>query len=130
MVLANTLALAAAAVAINIWHFVRVVQLRFSEKIIHGDGGNAALQRRIRAQLNFIEHAPLFLILFGLVEFLGKGGQWLAIAGIVFVIARISHAIGMDSEKANPLRAAGMMTAILLEVVLVVTAVLILLGRI
>ena len=48
MLLANTLSLAAAAVLINIWHFVRITQARVAGKIVHGDGGNEAMARRIR----------------------------------------------------------------------------------
>ena len=129
MLLANTLSLAAAAVLINIWHFVRITQARVAGKIVHGDGGNEAMARRVRAHLNFAEHAPLFLILCGLIEAAGHGGQWLAILGGVFMLARVAHAIGMDSPKANPMRAAGMIITLLAELALGVIAVLILTGN-
>ena len=129
MILATTLSLAAAAALINVWHFVRIVRVRLGDKIVHGDGGNEAMARRMRAHSNFIEHAPLFLILCGLIEATSKGGLWLAVAGGVFMLARVAHAIGMDSPQSNPARAAGMVLTILMEVGLATMAVLILLGR-
>jgi uncharacterized membrane protein YecN with MAPEG domain len=124
------MSLAAAAALINLWHFVRIVRVRVGDKIIHGDGGNDVMARRMRAHLNFAEHAPIFLILGGLIEAAGKGGQWLALAGGVFMLARVAHAIGMDSANPNPARAAGMVLTILIEAGLAIVAVLILLGRI
>ena len=65
MALTTTLSLAAAALLINFWLSMRCGKLRMSEKILHGDGGNEALMRRMRAQSNFIENAPLVLIMIG-----------------------------------------------------------------
>lgn len=133
MVLPTTLSLAAAAVLINIWHFTRITRARMAGKIVHGDGGDAAMARRVRAHLNFAEHAPLFLILCGLVEAAGGGGggggRWLTILGGAFMLARVAHAIGMDSPRAHPFRFAGMMATLAIELALAVIAVLILLGR-
>lgn len=129
MQFSTTLALAAAAILINLWHFIRIVRIRGSEKIIHGDGGNVLLMRRMRAQANFIENVPLTLILIGLIEASGKGGQWLAYTGGVYLLARVAHGFGMDSEKANAARAGGMVVSLLVQVALAVIGVLILLGR-
>lgn len=129
MQFSTTLALAAAAILINLWHFIRIVRIRGSEKIIHGDGGNVLLMRRMRAQANFIENVPLTLILIGLIEASGKGGQWLAYTGGVYLLARVAHGFGMDSEKANAARAGGMVVTLLIQVALAVIGVLILLGR-
>lgn len=133
MLLPTTLSLAAAAVLINIWHVTRITRLRMAGKIIHGDGGNEAMARRVRAHLNFAEHAPLFLILCGLVEAAGAGaywgGRWLTVLGGVFMLARVAHAVGMDSPGPHPLRFIGMMTTLVAELALAVIAVLILLGR-
>jgi len=61
-----TLATAAAAVALNIWLGARVVRSRRDHGVRIGDGGNEAVLRRMRAQANFIENAPFFLILLAL----------------------------------------------------------------
>ena len=128
MHLTTTLALVTAAIFINLWHFIRIVRLRTSEKIIHGDGGNVLLMRRMRAQANFIENVPLTLILIGLIELSGRGGSWLAYAGGVYLLARVAHGFGMDAEGANAARAGGMMLSLLIQVGLGVVGVLILLG--
>ena len=65
MILTTTLSAAAAAAIINIWLIVRCGQVRVSAKIVHGDGGNPLLARRMRAHANFIENTPLVLILIG-----------------------------------------------------------------
>lgn len=129
MILQTTLCLAAAAVLINFWHFVRVVRLRTSLKVVHGDGGHPALMQRMRAQANFIENAPIFLVLVAAVEISGKGGTWLAIVGSLFMAARMLHAIGMDRTGANPMRAIGMLATLACQLGLAVVAVLIALGR-
>lgn len=129
MILQTTLSLAAAAAVIHLWLFVRVTQRRFAVKAVHGDGGDEHLFRRIRAHGNFIENTPLFLLLVAAIEMTGKGGTWLAIVGSVFMLARLAHAFGMDSPKPHPLRAAGMLTTLVLLLALAVVAVLIALGR-
>lgn len=131
MILQTTLCLAAAAAVLNFWLGMRIGRLRQSLKVSIGDGGHEIIVRRMRAQANFIENVPISLLLFGLVEISGKGGAWLAPLGAIFLIGRIAHAYGMDSDtrfKAG--RPIGAITAMLTQLVLVVVAVLIALGRI
>ena len=47
------------------------------------------------------------LILLVLLEFGTGGDLWLWGAAILFILARIAHAFGMDRPGANPLRVAG-----------------------
>ena len=130
MILPITLCLAAAAALINIWLAMRTGKLRGSEKVSVGDGGKDNLVRRMRAQANFIEQVPLTLILVAAVELAGKGGQWLAPAGAVFLIGRICHAFGMESDDGfKPGRPIGMLTSMLFQLALVVVAVLTVLGK-
>ena len=129
MILPNTLSFAGAAALVNLWLFVRIVRLRISEKVIHGDGGHALLARRMRAHSNFIENAPLAIILAGLIELAGKGGAWLAYAASIYLLARVSHAIGMDSKGPGPARAIGMLVTLFIQTGLAVVAVLIAAGR-
>jgi uncharacterized membrane protein YecN with MAPEG domain len=131
MILQTTLCLAAAAVVINFWLGMRISRLRHSLKVSVGDGGQEPIVRRMRAQANFVENVPITLILFGLVEITGKGGAWLAPLGAVFLLGRIAHAFGMDSDTAFKAgRPIGMLTSMLSQLVLAVVAVLIALGRI
>jgi uncharacterized membrane protein YecN with MAPEG domain len=129
MLLQTTLALAAAAVAINVWLFVRCIRLRMNGNVLHGDGGNPLLLQRMRAHSNFTEHAPIFLILVALIEMAHRGGTWLAAVGAVFMIARLLHVFGMDIARPNPLRAAGALVSVGCEIVLAGAALMIALGR-
>jgi uncharacterized membrane protein YecN with MAPEG domain len=129
MILQTTLSLAAAAALITIWHMVRIGRLRMAEKVMHGDGGNVPLMRRMRAQANFVENTPFVLILVGVIEASGRGGIWLAVVGALFMLGRVLHALGMDSAEANALRGIGTMLAMLTLLGLGVVAVLIALGR-
>lgn len=113
MLLPVTLSTAAAAAILTIWLMVRIGQLRNKEKILHGDGGNAALTRRMRAQLNFVESAPFVLVLIAAIELSGKGGVWLPWVAGIFIIGRVLHAIGMDSETGNKPRMIGVLITML-----------------
>lgn len=128
VMLPTSLCLTAAALVINFWLTMRVGKLRQAHGVSVGDGGNEAIMRRMRAQLNFLEQTPLILLGIALVEMAGKGGAWLAPAGAAFIVGRVCHAIGMDGNfKAG--RPIGMLTGILLSLALVVVAVLISLGK-
>jgi uncharacterized protein len=130
MILPTTLCLAAAAALVNFWLGVRTGKLRGVHKISVGDGGHESLLRSMRAQGNFIEQVPITVLLVGLVELAGKGGQWLAPAAAVFILGRIAHAFGMASDtsfKAG--RGIGMATSMLFQLVLIVVAVMTVLGK-
>lgn len=129
MLLPTTLSLAAAAAIINIWISMRIGRLRMAGKIMYGDGGNEMLMRRMRAHANFIENAPLALILIAAIEITGKDGQWLPIVGALFMAARVLHPFGMDGGTAQPLRTVAALVTMLVQIGLAVVAVLILLGR-
>lgn len=107
MILPITLTIAGAAAILHVWLSLRVSTLRRPLKIGVGDGGNEVLLRRMRAHGNFAENMPIFLVLLGFVELAVGRSVWLWAAGIVFVLARIAHAFGMDRPGANILRVAG-----------------------
>ncbi|MBO9621962.1 MAG: MAPEG family protein [Sphingomonas sp.] len=96
MLLPVALTSAGAAALINFWLGLRIGQVRRAEKIWVGDGGNARLAARMRAQLNFAEFVPLVLILIALIEFGAGTSLWLWIVAAVFLIGRLLHPIGMD----------------------------------
>lgn len=110
MILPITLTIAGAAAIVNIWLAIRIVTVRVKGKVLIGDGGNALLSARMRAQANFIEYTPLVLILMGLIEFARGTNNWLWGAGIVYIIGRVLHPFGLDRQTANPLRAVGILT--------------------
>lgn len=122
LMLPTTLCLVAGALVVNFWLGMRVGKLRHALGVSVGDGGNEEILRRMRAQLNFVEQAPLTLLGIALVELAGKGGVWLAPAGALFMLGRVAHAIGMDGTfKAG--RPIGMATSTLMQLALVVVAV-------
>lgn len=110
MILPITLTIAGAAAIVNIWLAIRIVTLRFKAKVLIGDGGNALISARMRAQLNFTEYTPLVLILMGLIEFARGTHSWLWAAGIIYILGRVLHPFGMDKATPHPLRAAGALT--------------------
>lgn len=129
MILQTTLCLAAAAGVITFWHIARIGQLRMREKVLFGDGGHDPLARRMRAQLNFVESTPFVLILTAAIEMTGTGGTWLAVVGALFMLGRVSHALGMDIDKPNPLRMLGVLVTVLTLIGLSAIAILIAVGR-
>jgi len=130
MLLPTTLSLAAAAAIVNIWLAMRCGRVRMKENIMHGDGGNPLMMRRMRAHSNFIENTPLVIILVAVIELAGRGGVWLAPVAGIFILGRVSHGFGMDSANVNWWRGAGVMTAMLTQLGLAIVCVLITLGKI
>lgn len=96
MVLPITLTIAGAAALVNIWLMIRVGQVRTSEEVSVGDGGNDKVIRRMRAHANFGESTPLVLILLGLVELATTSSIWLWMIGGLFILGRVAHGLGMD----------------------------------
>ena len=125
MFLPVTLTSAAAAALIALWLMVRIVRLRMGLKVLHGDGGDPLLARRIRAQLNFVESAPFVLILIAALELAGRAGLWLTLMAGVFWLGRVMHALGMDAEGENKLRMAGTIITLVTLLVLAVVGVLV-----
>jgi len=123
-----TLVTAAAAVFVNIWLGSRIVAKRREHGVKIGDGGNEAVLRRMRAQANFIEHAPFFLILVLGLELSGANRWALAAIALVFIVARIAHGIGMDSDRDHRWRAYGMICSALAGVLLALWAIVCVVG--
>lgn len=119
-ILPISLTIAAGAALLNIWLAMRVGRVRMSEKVSIGDGGNDRLIRRMRAHSNYIENTPIVLILLALVE-LGLGPSlWLWGAGVVYLVARILHAFGMDGM--GWARSAGVIITMLTQLGLAIAA--------
>lgn len=127
MILPTTLAMAAAAALINIWLAMRCGRVRGKESISIGTGGSELMERRMRAQLNFVENTPWVLALVALLELSGKGGQWLAIVAAVYMLGRIAHALGMDPDGFAKGRMIGTLITMLTQLGLAVVAALVLL---
>ena len=128
MILPITLTVAGAAALLNIWLMIRVGQVRTSEKVSVGDGGNEKVIRRMRAHSNYIETAPFVLILIGLIEMTGTSSTsptWLWIVGGIYLLGRIAHGIGMDDGKFGKGRMIGTLITMLTLLGLAIYAILI-----
>mgnify|MGYP001555698693 CR=1 FL=1 len=101
MILPISLTAAAAAAFINLWLGFRVGQVRGSEKVSIGDGGNDKVIRRMRAHANFVEYTPIILILIALLELATGTSTWLWAVMALYMIARVLHAFGMDGMKSG-----------------------------
>ncbi len=87
----------------------RVISRRIAAGVSLGDGGDALLMRRIRVQGNFAEYAPFGVLLLAVAELSGAAPLWLHLCGVVLVVGRISHAIGLGSDpEVSALRGIGM----------------------
>ena len=123
-----TLAAAAAAAILNIWLSIRIGATRTALGISVGDGGNEALQRRMRAQLNYVENTAFVLVLIAAIELAGKGSWWLAYVAAVYFLGRVAHGFGMDGGSLKVGRMIGTLTTMLTQLGLAVVAVLIVMG--
>ena len=111
-----TLILAGCAAFLHLWLAMRVGQVRRSEGVSIGDGGNERVVRRMRAHANFTENAPLVLLLVLAIELGGGASVWLWAAAALFVVARVLHGVGMDGWY--PGRAIGTTLTFALEIAL------------
>jgi uncharacterized protein len=72
------------------------------------DGGDVTLLRRIRAHGNFLETAPMALLLLALLELHGLSSTWLWGLGIGLVVGRVLHAWSLLTNNARWNRRGGM----------------------
>ena len=127
-VLPVTLAAAAAAAVLNVWLMLRIGSLRSALGVSIGDGGNDALQRRMRAHLNYVENTAFVLVLIGAIELAGRGSWWLAYVAAAYFLGRVAHGFGMDGGKLGWGRTAGILVTMLTQLGLAVVAALVAAG--
>ncbi len=75
---------------------------RLSGNVLHGDGGDPDLQKRIRSQGNFGEYVPIALILIAMLEGRGAGHGTVQALLIALLIGRILHPVGMFAPANSP----------------------------
>ena len=83
---------------------INVIKFRRQNKVSFGDDGDRTLMRRIRAQANFIEYTPIFLLSLIGIEWLAVDNipyyfLYINIAGSLFIIGRILHALSLYEKK-------------------------------
>jgi len=123
-----TLAAAAAAGVLNIWLALRINAARSAAGVYLGDGGDEAIQRRMRAQANYVENTPFVLALIVAIELSGKGSWWLGVVAMVYFAGRIAHGFGMDGGAMLKGRFIGTIITLLTLLGLSVAAALVMAG--
>jgi uncharacterized membrane protein YecN with MAPEG domain len=88
--------------------WVNVTKTRAANGISIGDAGDVALHEKIRRHGNFIEWVPIVLLMMLMAELRGVGNMWLHIAGILLVVSRALHPLGLKADAPkHPLRIVG-----------------------
>ena len=118
----TTLIFAAIFGILHVVFSLRVGAYRFSSKISLGDGGDKELRNRTRAHGNFIENAPMGLLLLLLNELNGLGQDALLALGSVFLAARLLHYVMIVSRLLpiilRPISMLGTLGVILISAIL------------
>jgi uncharacterized membrane protein YecN with MAPEG domain len=82
--------------------FFTIMRFRRKNKIALGDQNNITLKQRMRAQANFLEWAPLFILLVAFYE-MQPNYIWsyplLLISGVMFFIGRFLHAYSLITKE-------------------------------
>jgi len=82
---------------------VKVSLKRQEHKVSTGDGDNPHLFKSIRVHANYIENAPLAMILLLVFEMQGASAWMVHALGLAFVIGRVLHVYGLGSHPQLPL---------------------------
>ncbi|BDS31009.1 MAPEG family protein [Aeromonas caviae] len=77
-----------------------VVKRRAQFRVMIGEGEAPEMLAAIRAHGNFAEYVPLTLLLMALCELAGVGSLWLHLGGVLLLVGRILHAIGIQIPRA------------------------------
>lgn len=81
---------------------VHVIRGRRLMSISLGDSDNIEMKRRIRAQANFCEYTPIFVILLGFAEYNRLPLWTINLIAIFFLVGRVMHAYSLlRAEKYN-----------------------------
>jgi hypothetical protein len=82
-----------------IYFSFRVVRLRRGLKIGLGTEGNQELTLVNRVHANFIENAPIAMVLLVVAEVNGLAAVYLHMLGTLWLVARMLHAIGLTQGR-------------------------------
>ncbi|RVT93978.1 MAPEG family protein [Sphingomonas crocodyli] len=118
IILPVTLTIAGAAAIVNLWLAIRVAGPRVKSKVSIGHGNVPLLEARMRAHSNFVEYTPFILILMGLIELARGTSTTLWVIGIIYIVGRLLHGIGLDSNARMRFRQVGILVTFLSLLVL------------
>ena len=93
---------------------VRVMLKRRELGHMFGSGGDPDFERIIRAHGNFVEYAPLGILLLLIIELIGAPNLLVHLLGLTLLIGRLAHAAGVAGRaQIVPLRAIGIVLTLL-----------------
>ena len=75
-----------------------VVKRRAQFKVMIGEGEAPEMLSAIRAHGNFAEYVPLALLMLALLELAGTAAAVVWTCGLVLLLARLAHAIGLGGS--------------------------------
>jgi hypothetical protein len=78
------------------WLAIRVIRLRMHQRVGFLDAGHPDLLAAIRIHSNAVEWITMTLILFACAESQHLGWIWLHALGIILVISRLLHVVGLS----------------------------------
>lgn len=90
-------AVAAALIILQQFLMITVGMHRFKAGVGVGVGNDKHLERKVRRHGNLTENSALFVATLALTELLGASRTIVLFFGVVFVLARISHAAGFSA---------------------------------
>ena len=101
---------AALLAPVLIWLSVRAIRERRRARLAVGTGGDAALERAVRAHANFTEYVPFALITMALAEAAGTPGWVIHPIGAALFAGRVAHGLGIVRQPEDfRFRVGGMM---------------------
>lgn len=77
---------------------MRVSRLRGRHRVMLGTKGNPEVERAQRAQANFTEYTPLFLLALSALAYANESAYVIHIFGVLFLIGRLIHAWAMAQQ--------------------------------
>lgn len=80
---------------------IATVRQRFRSKVAFGTGEDEGLTRAARAHGNLTEHAPLAVIMIGLLEMVPVNHWALTGVAVAFLGARAAHIVGLHQVHEN-----------------------------
>jgi uncharacterized protein len=99
MQLPVTAFVAAACALLLLATAIMTVRARLRAKVAFGDGGDDAITRASRSHGNLAEHAPIVIILLGLLESVRAHHLTLMVVGALFLIGRVAHVQGLHTPS-------------------------------
>ncbi len=99
---------------------VRIIKLRWRDKVPLGTGDSKDVLKAVRVHANFNEYVPLVLVMLLMMELTGASMVMLHVMGGVFFLGRVLHAMGITKTSGTSwMRFCGMISTF---VVLLVAA--------